>query len=507
MNEPMRILALAGALFAVGMSAHAQATCDGISEVVPSDLVKIDVVDGLPGRPLFLTSPPGDRDRRYILDQDGRILLHRRGDPSSQHTVALDLRSVVGGLGNEAGLLGMAFDPDFDPDAPGDDHFWVNYTEPLDQFGLVIRTVVARYRMDPTDPDVADPASGSCVLTIDQPQTNHNGGWIAFGPDGYLYVATGDGGSGGDPHGQCGNGQDTDNLLGGILRIDVRGVSPDPRDPECGSVASDCSTITLTYDVPGENPFVDGSGCDELWAYGLRNPWRPSFDRATDDLYVADVGQGCWEEVNWVDFASAGGANFGWRQMEGEHCYDGVSCDPANVACAGSPDCFDPSLTLPVAEYVNSQQVSGEGCSVTGGYAYRGCRMPSLHGTYFYGDYCTGFVRSFRMAGGVATDPRDWTATLGVGGGNSLTSFGEDQEGELYIVERTGAVSKILAPLVDFEVSGGGADAFLPHRDSDWTWEDLAYTSEHRLAAYRVYRGVPGGTPPAIRKLRTKPVQ
>ena len=195
-----------------------------------------------------------------------------------------------------------------------------------------------------------------------------------------------------------------------------------------------------------------------------------------------------------IDAASAPGTNFGWRQMEGEHCYDGASCDPTSVTCPGEPDCFDTSLRLPVTEYVNSQQAGGEGCSVTGGYVYRGCRMPSFAGTYFYGDYCTGFVRSLRIAGGAATDPQDWTDTLGVSIANNLTSFGQDAEGEVFLVERTGTVSKIVPPFADIPVSGAGARSFLLSDVADWTWEDLGYTSEYPVQTYKVYRGLPGGT-------------
>jgi len=477
--------------------ASAQGVCDGIAPVDPSDLVKVDLVTGLPGRPLFLASPPGDRDRRFVVDQDGRILLHRRGDAPGTFSTVLDLTGVVGGLGNETGLLGLAFDPDFDPDAAGDDWFWVNYTVAVGFLG--VRTVIARYRMDPSDPDLADATSEVRILTLDQPQSNHNAGWLAFGPDGYLYAALGDGGGSGDAHGTCGNGQDESNLFGAILRLDVRGAAPAPVAPECGGVGAG-------YQVPGDNPYVGIAGCDEIWVSGLRNPWRNAIDRANGDLYVADVGQGCWEEVNWVAAGQAAGANFGWRQMEGNHCYqNGGTCEPANQPCAGSPACFDPSLVLPVAEYrnYNNGLGGGVGCSITGGYPYRGCRMPSLSGTYFYGDYCSGLVRSFRIAGGAATDPRDWSDRLGVAAANSLTSFGEDAEGELFIVERTGRVSKIVPPLADIEVSGAGADFFRLARVEPWTWEDVRYTSEHPVTAYKVYRGQPGGTFSCIQQTAT----
>ncbi len=241
------------------------------------------------------------------------------------------------------------------------------------------------------DPNQADPASESILLNQSQFAGNHNGGQIAFGPDGYFYISLGDGGGGGDPQA---NGQDRTTLLGSILRIDVDAGSP--------------------YAIPGTNPYRNHPTFrEELWNYGLRNAWRFSFDRSTGDMYIADVGQGSREEINFQPAASTGGENYGWNVMEGSQCFNAGSCNQSG-------------LTLPVHDYDHS----GGACSITGGLVYRGSAIPALAGTYFYADYCAGWVRSFRLSGGQASDHFDW-ADLAV---NSPTSFGQDAAGELYIV-------------------------------------------------------------------------
>jgi hypothetical protein len=234
-------------------------------------------------------------------------------------------------------------------------------------------------------------------MTVDDPASNHNGGWMDFGPDGLLYIGLGDGGGGND---QFGNGQNRNTLLGKILRIDVDSGSP--------------------YGIPPSNPFAAGGGAPEIFVYGLRNPWRASFDG--DNLYIGDVGQGTWEEVDVISTAS-GGANLGWSIMEGNHCFQSTTCNQAG-------------LTLPVYEYGH-----GEGCSITGGYVYRGTAIPEIQGQYFFGDFCSGFVRSFRYGAGGFADLKDW-ADLGNLG--SITSFGVDSAGELYIVTIEGQVLKVV---------------------------------------------------------------
>ncbi|HXO85627.1 MAG TPA: PQQ-dependent sugar dehydrogenase, partial [Gemmatimonadales bacterium] len=251
------------------------------------------------------------------------------------------------------------------------------------------------------DADVANEALADTVIAIPHPtNANHNGGQLQFGPDGLLYAATGDGGGGGDPDE---NAQDLSSLLGKLLRLDVDGASG--------------------YAVPSENPF--GS---EVWAYGLRNPWRFSFDRQTGDLYIGDVGQNLWEEVD-VSLASTGlgkGVNYGWDDMEGTHCYE-----PAT-------GCNQTGKTMPVIEYGHT----GGACTVVGGYVYRGTRVPALAGHYLYADYCSGFVKSFRFVGGVVTDERDWTADLSPG--TFITGFGEDADGDVYIMRQSGGLYRIV---------------------------------------------------------------
>ena len=341
-------------------------------------------------QPLFVTSPPGDPNRLFVVERPGRIRIVQNGAlfPRPFLDIA-DLTSLQG----ERGLLGMAVHPDYAQNG----RFFVHYTDRTSG-----GTRIARYKVS-EDPDVADPASGTIVLEVSQPFSNHNGGSIAFGPDGMLYIALGDGGSGGDP---LGHGQNRGTLLGAVLRIDI-----DSGDP---------------FVIPTDNPFVDTPGARaEVWAYGLRNPWRVSFDRSTGDLYIADVGQSEVEEVNVQPASSLGGENYGWNTMEGSTCFGGGGCETAG-------------LTLPVEEYGH-----GAGCSITGGYAYRGLAIPAAVGRYFYGDFCSGFVRSFVFDDGQATDPVDHTSQLGPGG--SIVSFGEDGMGELYIVTIEGSIFRIVS--------------------------------------------------------------
>ncbi|NNG15054.1 MAG: glucose dehydrogenase, partial [Gemmatimonadales bacterium] len=254
-----------------------------------------------------------------------------------------------------------------------------------------------------TDPNVADSSSEREILRFSQPFSNHNGGHIAFGPDGFLYIASGDGGDGGDPQN---NGQDQETLLGKILRIDVDSGAP--------------------FGIPAGNPFANGGGAPEIWATGLRNPWRFSFDRLTGDLYIADVGQNEREEIDAQPASSTGGENYGWNVMEGGICF------------SPSSGCDQSGLTLPVLDYDHSQ-----GCSVTGGYVYRGSAIPALVGQYFYADFCEGWVRSFRIQGGEAVERTEWTS---LAPGGSITSFGQDAAGELYVVASGGSVYRIVAP-------------------------------------------------------------
>jgi len=325
-----------------------------------------------------------------VVEQNGRIRIVRGG--AIVQTPFLDISDRLSS-GGERGLLGLAFHPGY----PANGRFFVNYT---DRSG---NTRISEFHLS-SNPDVADADSERLLLFVQQPFPNHNGGGLAFGNDGMLYIGLGDGGSGGDP---LGNGQSLDTHLGKMLRIDIDHANP--------------------YAVPGDNPFVSTPGAaPEIWAYGLRNPFRFAFDRPTGDLYIGDVGQNRIEEID-VGLASRhGGENYGWNIMEGSDCYD----PPTGCSTAG--------LTLPVLDYTHS-----EGCSVTGGFVYRGCRMPGYQGTYFYGDYCSAFIRSFRFQNGAVSDMRDWTSAVGQGI-DQISSFGVDTDGEIYIVDYTGEVYKIV---------------------------------------------------------------
>ncbi len=389
-------LMVAGGVFGIG-AARAE-----------TPLRTVPIVDGL-ARPVFVTAPPGDSTRLFIVEQrssaTGRIRIYDRttGTLLAQPFLAINPVST----GSEQGLLGLAFHPDF----AANGYFFVNFT---DAAGT---TIVRRYTVS-ANPNVADAGSAYPVLSIPQPFSNHNGGWLGFGPDGYLYIATGDGGSANDPGNRA---QDiTSQLLGKLLRIDVN-RDDFPAD------------ATRNYGIPSTNPFVGVTGDDEIWAYGLRNPWRCSFDRLTGDLWIADVGQGAWEEVNFESAGAAGGRNYGWRCMEG-------------LACTGLSGCTcnAPALTLPVHVYSHAA-----GCSITGGYVYRGGRICDLTGTYFFADYCSAQIWTFRLSGGVVTDFRNRTAELDPDGPGplsiaSIVSFGEDAEGELYICSLDGGVYQVV---------------------------------------------------------------
>jgi glucose/arabinose dehydrogenase len=348
-----------------------------------------EVASGL-SMPLYLTAPPGDTDRLFIVEKGGAIRIVKGG--ALLPTAFLDIHTLVSG-GSEQGLLGLAFDPDYGTNG----RFAVHYT---DQAG---NTRVSTFLRSAGDPDLADPGSEQLVLAAEQPFENHNGGQLVFGPDGYLYLGLGDGGSGGDPQGR---GQDLTDLLGSILRLDVRTATP--------------------YAIPADNPFAGRTDVrPEVWSYGLRNPWRFSFDRATGDLYVGEVGQNTWEEVDVSPKADGAGKaiNFGWNIMEGKHCYGANSCDRTGLA-------------LPVLEYGHDQ-----GCSITGGYVYRGTAIPGIQGHYFYGDYCGGWVRSLRYQAGAAVDQAQWPS---LAPGGSILSFGEDAAGELYVLSSNGRVFRIV---------------------------------------------------------------
>ena len=369
----------------------------GTTEILNSATpLKTEVfVTGL-SAPLLVTFAPGDSTRVFIVEQGGRIKLVR--NDSLLPDPFLNINSLVSS-GSERGLLGLAFHPDYQSNG----QFFVNFTNTSGN------TVVRRYNVS-ANPDSADASSGFNIITINQPFSNHNGGMIAFGPvDGYLYIGMGDGGSANDPGNRAQNKKE---LLGKMLRIDVDSGSP--------------------YGIPGDNPFVSDNGYSpEIWALGLRNPWRFSFDRATGDMYIGDVGQNIIEEIDYQAGSSSGGENYGWRLKEGSNCFiPSTGCD----TIAG--------LTDPVAEYTHGGIPNK--CSVTGGYVYRGCAIPDLQGTYFYGDFCSGVNWSIRYDGTTITDSTNRTAELGLGT-VAISSYGEDYYGELYICSYfAGTVYKIV---------------------------------------------------------------
>lgn len=330
-------------------------------------------------RPLYVTHA-GD-ERLFVVEQPGRIRIVTNGQLSPQPF--LDITDRVGSSQLEQGLLSLAFHPDYSENSA----FFVNYTD------LSGNTQIARYEVSAEDPNRANPDSETILLSLNQPYPNHNGGQIAFGPDGYLYIGVGDGGSANDP---LNSGQDPSTLLGTLLRLDV-------------------DNIPGQAGIPGDNPFVnDDSRRNEIWAWGLRNPWRFSFDRLTGDLFIADVGQNLWEEINLQSAESPGGLNYGWNIMEGNHCFNAQEC---------SAEGFE----LPIFEYPHA-----EGCSVTGGYIYRGEQFLALYGNYFLGDFCQGTIwRLFPNQDG------SWSAAVVLDTNHVISSFGEDAQGELYLTDHT----------------------------------------------------------------------
>ena len=377
------------------------AACNGSDEVggggaspppATSNSLRLQTVTAVLSSPVFLTAPTGDVGRLFIVEQGGLIRILNSLDGTPRATPFLDVAGLIV-TGGEQGLLGMAFDPNY----AGNGRFYIYYTNTAGDI------VIARYGVS-TNPDIANAGAQAILKTIAHPTNqNHNGGMLAFGPDGCLYAGIGDGGGSGDPNG---NAQNTNSLLGKILRL----------DPETGSA---CGT---------DNPFANGTGgAPEVWSFGLRNPWRFSFDRSTGVLYIGDVGQDQREEVDAVVGPNAGqGVNFGWNIMEGFACFNPPS------------GCNSSGLTPPILDYSHDAGA----CSVTGGYVYRGTLNPAVNGSYFYADYCAGFVRSFQLQGGRPSSQNTWPL---LSPGGQITSFGEDARGELYILTQTGGLSRIVA--------------------------------------------------------------
>ena len=351
------------------------ACCAVVSPLEAQSPVQLTRIVGGLSAPVDIQHAGDGSGRLFIVQQNG--IIRTVNNSALNPMVLLDIRSKTNARG-EQGLLGLAFPPGFSDKQ----YFYVNYTN------LGGNTVISRFRVS-SNPDVADPMSEQVVMIISQPFRNHNGGQLRFGPDGYLYIGTGDGGSGNDP---LNSGQTSGTLLGKMLRIDVE---------------SDLSR----YRIPPDNPFAgDAAFRPEIWALGLRNPWRYSFDRLTDDLWIGDVGQNRAEEIDFQPGDSPGGENYGWRLMEGFECLN--------------PGCPTQGLVLPVVEYGRAA-----GCSVTGGHVYRGVRSPGLRGTYLYGDFCTGNIW------GITRENGEFVNRLLLASGRPISTFGEDEAGEVYLAD------------------------------------------------------------------------
>ena len=362
-------------------------------------------------KPVYICQPPGDNDRLFVLEQKGVIKIIKNGKKVRKPYA--DMRNRIhnpNNPGDERGLLGLAFHSDYQTNG----FVYINYSDEDDH------TIVSRFRVS-TDPDRLDTESETVLIKLKQPFSNHNGGHMVFGPDGYLYISLGDGGKWGDPYD---NAQNLETLFGSILRIDV-----DNGDP---------------YAIPDDNPFINNEDAmGEIWLYGLRNVWRFSFDRETGDVYLGDVGQNLWEEIDFIAASEAGGQNFGWRVMEANHCYN-------------PPEDCEQTGNLPIYEYPNDanymkvltgmDEPNVDGCSVTGGYVYLGENIPDLQGTYFFADYCSGNIWTFKEVDGKAIEFKNRTDEINLGGGeftNYISSFGEDNNGELYIVDYNGIIFKL----------------------------------------------------------------
>jgi glucose/arabinose dehydrogenase len=365
---------------------------DGTTQTPPPGpsptLALVSLVGGL-NSPVDLQRPNDNTGRLFVVEQSGMIRIIASGSLLSGSF--LDIAAKIT-TGSEMGLLGLAFHPSYSQNR----RFFVNYNRSI---GGQLQTVIAEYLASTSDANQADPASERILLIVNQPFGNHKGGQLAFGPDGFLYIGLGDGGSGGDPFG---NGQSLQTMLGKMLRIDVDNTDPG-----------------LQYAIPADNPFAAGGGRPEIWAYGLRNPWRFSFESGTGRLFCADVGQDSFEEV---DLLQKGG-NFGWNTMEGMHCFN------------PSSGCNQTGLILPIAEYSHS-----EGEAVIGGYVYHGAAIPSLAGTYILGDYVSGAIWGLKEG-----PPGTWTRSLLLSTQRNISSFGQDAAGEVYVVDYSGNVLKLVA--------------------------------------------------------------
>jgi glucose/arabinose dehydrogenase len=412
----LSFLPLRGTVAEAGEMEGVPAMVTGGSSLQPlaPEVELIEIASGL-AMPVGITQAGDGSGRLFISQQGGSILIY--DGESLLATPFLDISDKVVCCG-ERGLLSVAFHPQYAENG----YFFVDHTRVGDG-----ATVIERYQVS-SDPNVADPDSGITILTIPQPQSNHNGGQLQFGPDGYLYIGMGDGGGGGDPDNLA---QDPASLLGKLLRIDVDSGSP--------------------YSIPASNPFaVDDGVLDEIWALGLRNPWRFSFDRMTGDLFIADVGQSAWEEVNFVAGSSVGGENYGWSCYEGDHDYDtGRECTSLGT------------LAFPILEYSHDL-----GCSITGGFRYRGSRYPALDKLYLYADYCSGRLWAAAQMDGL------WSGALALDTTYSITTFGEDESGEVYLADYGNGVIYQIA-----------ASSFADVPIDYWAWSSIEALNSAGLTA------------------------
>ena len=386
-SDHYRIARLLGA--AIALAAVVGCTATPLPATTAGFTVTLAAFTTVPAGALAIAAPDDGTGRLFVVIQTGQIVVVNR-DGTVRQDPLVDLQPLAKS-GGEQGLLGIALHPSF----PTDPRIFVDYTNTDGD------TVVASLTIDPADPNRADPAGVDQLLLVRQPFANHNGGALAFGPDGFLYVSFGDGGSGGDPQG---NGQNTQALLGKILRLDI-----------------DVAGTARPFAIPAGNPFAKGGGAAEVWLYGLRNPWRMSFDRSTGDLWIGDVGQAAWEEVD-VARAGVGGLNFGWNRMEGSHCYN-------------APLCQKDGLALPVSDYGRDV-----GSTVIGGYVYRGGASSIAVGSYLFADYGSGRIFAIRA------DATAFVAPITVGGGkpSEMSAFGEDAAGELFVTGLSGTVSRVV---------------------------------------------------------------
>ena len=410
-NDSLEIAVNLKAAGSSGLTSRPSNTTECIAPATPPVASSIQLINPFPNLPnlsasLAMYMAPGDNSYWYVVQQIGQVVRFVNTAGVNSVSTFIDIADGRLSYGGEKGLLGMAFHPDFATNG----YVYLSYTSDDPLLGLVSR--ISRFNLDGTGLAL-DPVSEEIILTVPQPYSNHNGGQITFGPDGYLYIGLGDGGSGGDP---LGHGQNTNTLLGAMLRIDVG-------DGSSGG-----------YTIPVDNPFVSAGGEPEIFAYGLRNPWRWSFDNATGDLWLGDVGQADYEEI---DIITKGG-NYGWNIMEGAHCYNAVTCDQSG-------------LILPVAEYDHSL-----GFAVTGGYVYRGSDIAFLQGQYLYGDYSTGRIWSLQQTG-----PGQYSSTELLDTSLNIASFAEDNSGELYIVNLGGSIHKIIG-------DSGAQPGVIPTQLSGW---------------------------------------